>query len=131
LAGISSTSLIENLDRLRLAIQRLFPDLPREPTRNNLLNEFDQSIRSLNAGGWWSIGMLVRERGRLFYTLPVREFPELPPQVESIHVHAYHIVPSIAVLALDVRLTDDAPAELNRVQAHPYLPEIEFRSLFR
>jgi hypothetical protein len=122
---------IENFGRLRLAIQRLFPDLPREPARGNLLSELDQSIRSLNAGGWWSIGMLVRERGRYLYARPVRELPELPTQIESIHVHAHHIVPSIAMLALDVRLTDDAAAELNRVQARPYLSEVAFRSLFR
>jgi hypothetical protein len=65
------------------------------------------------------------------YALPVRELPELPKQVASIHVRAHHILPSIAMLDLDVRLTDDAAAELNRVQARPYLPEVTFRSLFR
>jgi hypothetical protein len=122
---------IENFDRLRLAIEQLFPDLPRDPTRTNLLTELDQSIRSLNAGGWWNIGMLVRERRRYVYAVPIRELPQLPSQVESIHVRVHHILPSIAMLTFDVRLTDDAVTALNRVQARAYLPEIAFRSIFR
>lgn len=126
------TYSIENFDRVRLAIDRLFPDLQRQdPTRSDLLNELDQSIRSLNAGAWWNIGMLVRERGRRMWAVPVREVPQIPSEVEWIHVHAHHILPSIAILAFDVQLTDDAAAELNRVQACPYLPEISFRSLVR
>jgi hypothetical protein len=122
---------IENFDRLRLAIQRLFPDLPRDPTRSNLLTELDQSVRSLNAGAWWNVGLLLREKGRHFLGLPVRELPELPAQVEMIHVRAHHILPSIATLSFDVRISDGASADLNRIQARSYLPEIEFRSIFR
>jgi hypothetical protein len=77
---------IENFNRLRLALQRLFPDFPRQDGRSGLLTELDQSIRSLTAGGWWNIGIVVRERGRYSYALPVRELPRLPPQIESIHV---------------------------------------------
>ena len=121
---------IENFDRVRLAIDRLFPDLRRmDPSRSDLLNELEQSIRSLNAGGWWNIGMLVRERGRRFFAVPVRELPQIPTEVEWIHVHVHHILPSIAILVFDVQLTDDAATELNRVQARAYLPETSFRSL--
>ncbi len=122
---------IENFDYLERAIQRLFPKLPSGGARRDTLAELDQSIRSLNAGSWWNIGTVVRLRQRHGYALPVRELPSLPPAVESIRVQAHSILPSIVLLTYDVRLTEDAAAELNRIQSQPYVPEVAFRSLLR
>lgn len=121
---------IENFDRLQIGLQKLFPDLPSQATRSNLLAELGKSIRRLHAGGWWSVGILVREKKGLHYALPVRELPELPVQVQSVGIKAHHIMPSVAVLTFDAYLTDEASRELRNVQARPYLSEITFRSIF-
>lgn len=49
---------IEYFERLRRAIQTLFPDLSRQSGHRDVLHELDESIRSLNADGWWKIGVL-------------------------------------------------------------------------
>jgi hypothetical protein len=108
---------IENFNRLPAALLRLFPNLPNEPTHRNLITELDQSIKSLSAGSWWNVGVLLREKLGYSFGLPTRELPELPEQVKYIRVSAHHMLPSTVVLAFDVRLTTEAAGALNRVQA--------------
>ena len=121
---------IEHFDRLRRTLQRLFPGRPRHHGYNNL-SDLDQSLRSLTASSWWRIGTLLRDRDRYIDFGPVSTIPTLPAQVDHVEVAVHHILPSVAVLAFDVHLTDRAADDLNEVQASPYLSDVTFQSFLR
>ena len=122
---------IENFDRVRATLQRLFPAITQQNYEADWLDNVDESLRSLTASSWWRIGTLVRDKRRHIFSLPVSVIPELPMSVDYIDVALHHLLPSVAVLTLDVHLSEQASDALTDVQAAPYISEVTLRSLFR
>ena len=122
---------IEHFDRVRTTLQRLFPDLPQQDYEGGRLGRVDDILRSLNATSWWRIGTLLRDRRGRMFAGPVSVIQDLPASVDYIEVALHHILPSVAVLTFDVRLSDKVSENLNDVQVSAYLSEVTFRSLLR
>ena len=122
---------IEHFDRVLRTLNKLFPNLPLQDYEHGRLAKLDEMLRSLTATSWWRFGTLVREaRGRILVG-PVSIIRDLPVTVDYIDVTLHHVLPSVAVLTLDVRLTDEASEDLNDVYACSRLSEVTFRSLLR
>ena len=121
---------IESFDRVSATLQRLFPGNTHQDHYGSRLDNVDASLRSLAASSWWRIGTLLRDK-RPYISQPVSVIPELPTSVDYVTVALHHILPSVAVLTLDVHLSEQASDELTDVQAAPYLSEVTLQSLFR
>ena len=131
LVRLAEAYSIERFDRLRATLRRLFPNLPQQDYGRAGLGKVDEMLRSLTATSWWRIGTLLRDsKGRIFAG-PVSVIRDLPVSVDYIEVALHHILPSVAVLTLDVQFSDRVSKELNDVQASAYLSEVTFRSLLR
>ena len=131
LVRLAEAYSIEHFDRVRATLQKLFPNLPGQDHERGGFRKVDEMLRSLTATSWWRIGTLLRDTKGLILAGPVSVIQDLPVSVDYIEVTLHHILPSVAVLTLDVRLSDNVSEGLNDVQASGYLSEVTFRSLLR
>lgn len=120
----------EDFERLRDGIFRLFPEL-NDPFRLwGSSTDLVQRTGSIFGGGWGKLGIIVRERkARLVRTFPLREIPELPPEVDTISLELHQTFPSVSFLSLKVHLTEKATQHLLALQNRHYLSVIRFRRL--
>ena len=121
---------LEEFDKLRDGLIRLLPELASEVSVKNFADEFERRADSMSGTSSQVLGYLVRDKKALFLGFsPFRQIRELPPEIRSIKVELFKILPAVFAVTFDVHLTDEATARLVSLQDRRYLPTTRFERL--
>ena len=122
----------EDSERLLDGLLRLFPKLDDDFSQKDFADNFQRQARQIFGGAWSSLGYILREQKQypiITATSNFRIIPNLPDEVDLIHIHLHQFLPSLFAIALDVHLTPDGAKYISQLQDRRYLSEIRFKRL--
>lgn len=115
----------EDFKQIQIGIKQLFP-------KNEKIQKFVESLKKkendFQSLSWHNIGLIVKEKGS--YIPDVEVIDDLPNNIEYVSLSYHRILPSVASIVFDFKVSEKISKHLNEIQNQEYLSPVVFKKLW-
>lgn len=115
----------ESFDQIYKGLRRYFP---KNGDVGNFVSKMERSQDSLYAVNWYNLGYICKP-GKNYFPLGVDD-DQLPNEIEFIHLSFERILPSLACVVLEIKLSDIVTKEILQLQNKERLQATIFKSFW-
>lgn len=118
----SITFEYENFTSIQVGLKKVFP---KNEEIFKFVGDLKRKENNLHALGWSNLGFVADSNKGFIPSVKVVD--EMPNNIEYISLSYYRILPSVACLVFEFKISDEFSNKLDRIQRRKHLPPLIFK----